>query len=76
MLGKIDKRTAQALISLDSSHDWKTVEEWLRAEMADIEHQLSIESDDILMRWNQGAVQVLREFLDKKTQARKFINKL
>ena len=76
MLGKVDKRTAQALISLDSYSEWKIVQDWLEAEIDKLEHQLSIEDDEILIRWYQGAIQVLREFFDKKTQARTFINKL
>ncbi len=76
MLGKVDKRTAQALISLDSIHEWKVVEEWLEEEMASLQHQLSIEEDDVLVRWNQGAIQFLKEFFYKKTHARKFIEKM
>ncbi len=76
VLGKVDKRTAQALISISHSNEWGVVEEWLKNGMSSIQHQMSIESDEVLTRWNQGAIQVLREFFDKKAQARNIIEKL
>lgn len=76
MLGKVDKKQAQAFLSFDNSHDGQVLSDWLEAEKGRLQHQLTEESDEIKVRWLQGGIQVLRDFLHKKSQARKFIEKL
>lgn len=76
MLGKLDKRQAQAFLSLDNSHDGQVLSDWLETEKERLQHQLTEEPDEIKVRWLQGGIQVLRDFLHKKSQARKFIEKL
>ena len=76
MLGKVDKKQAQSFLSFDNSHDGQVLSDWLEAEKDRLQHQLTEESDEIKVRWLQGGIQVLRDFLHKKSQARKFIEKL
>ena len=75
MLGKIDKRQAQSFVSLNHNGDWSVVEDWLIGEISSLQDKLSTEPDEIICRQLQGAVQVLRDLLKKKSQARTILEK-
>lgn len=75
MLERPSIRVLQALSQLEGNNDFEEVCDWLGKSLVSIRTNGDSQRDEVLMRWNQGASQVLSEFLDKKTSARETLRK-
>lgn len=75
MLKHPSKQVLSALASLQGNTDFETVREWLMESLHDLYVNGSQARDDYLVRWHQGATQVLGEFLDKSSSASEVIRK-
>jgi len=65
MLTKLNEREAKAFYSIDP-----VIVEYLERQVKEINDRNSVEPDEVHTRWNQGAVQALRDLLAKPGQAR------
>lgn len=75
MIGKVDKRTAQALISLNTFSDWPVIKEWLRLSVKESLYRKMIgETDQVILHQYQGALLLLEDLLEKQTQAQKIFD--
>ena len=75
MIGKADQETLQAMVALSGNHNWIQVRKWIEAEMARIRLNIDSEHGDVVLRWNQGALQALRGMLEKFDKARNALDK-
>lgn len=61
---ELDESVLRALSSLRYNKDFEVFLEWLRANIADLMKSNSSMKDDILIRWQQGGIQVLVQLLE------------
>lgn len=72
MIGKVDKRTAQALVSLNTFSDWSIIKEWLTKSVKESLYRRMIgETDQAILHQYQGALLLLEDLLEKQIQAQK-----
>jgi hypothetical protein len=76
MLLKPPATVISALSSLEGNSDFEEVCKWLNDSLNDIRTLNDSTKDEVQSRWNQGASQVLAEFLNKKQTARETLRKL
>jgi len=76
MLSKPPVRLIAALASLEGNNDFEEVCKWLEESLANIRKETDATRDEVQTRWNQGASQVLDEFLTKKLSARDTLYKM
>lgn len=76
MLSKTPTRVVAALASLGGNSDFEEVCKWLDESLAEIRMATDLTRDEVQTRWNQGASQVLDEFLEKKRSARDTLAKM
>ncbi len=67
------KSVVQALAGLNDNEDWQVVQEWIADNLGRIQRNNSIEKDDTVVRWNQGALQVLEDLTVIQRQARTMV---
>lgn len=75
MLTKPSIRVLSALSALEGHPDFVVITEWLKASLQQLHSDSSRVQDDVLVRWNQGASQVLEDLLMKAQSARDVLNK-
>ena len=63
---KITKQVTAAFLSLDGSHDWEIIMDWLKTERDELRSYNESSKDEVLLRWNQGASQVLTQIIGQK----------
>jgi len=76
MLTKPPITVIAALSSLEGNADFEEVCKWLNESLSDIRTANDSTKDEVQSRWNQGASQVLAEFLQKKQSARETLRKM
>jgi hypothetical protein len=76
MLIKPPVTVISALSSLEGQPDFEVVCKWLSDSLNDIRAINDSTKDEVQSRWNQGASQVLAEFLQKKQSARDTLYKM
>jgi arginine repressor len=75
VLAKPDHRVLNALATLRGSQDFIVVTDWIRQSLSDLDVQTRHTKDEILVRWHQGAAQVLEDLLDRAESAGDVIRK-
>lgn len=76
MLIKPPARVIAALSTLEGNADFELICTWLSDSLSDVREQNDSTRDEVQSRWNQGASQVLAEFLEKKATARDTLRKM
>jgi hypothetical protein len=64
------KQTIHALAALQGNTDFQVVIDWLRNTLHKLQEDGAYTKDETQSRWNQGAQQLLQEFLLKSEKAR------
>ena len=62
MLARPDERVYAALARLRLDPDFQVVLEWISASEAVLQKQSASHKDEVLLRWNQGALQCMADF--------------
>jgi len=75
MLVKPSPRVLSALASLEGDQDFIVVTGWLNASLQQLYTDSTRIQDEVLVRWNQGAAQLVEDLLLKVATARDVINK-
>ena len=75
MISQPDKRVIQALAVLDGDNNFEIVKQWLRTTLEALNKDGPYSKDEVQTRWNQGAQQMLLEFLEKADHAQETIRK-
>lgn len=75
MINQPDKQVIQALVTLDGNIHFEVVKQWLRTTLDTLNEQGPYSKDEVQTRWNQGAQQLLQEFLQKADNAQDTIRK-
>lgn len=70
MIDQPTKQTILALAALSGNQDFQVVLEWLRTTLQKLYEDGAYTKDEAQSRWNQGAQQILQEFLLKADKAR------
>jgi hypothetical protein len=65
VLKQTNPQVLSALASLQGNASFETVRSWLQASLNDLHAENTLAKDDVVVRWNQGAAQVLTELLKK-----------
>lgn len=63
---KITKQVTTAFASLEGVHDWEVIMDWLKIERDGLRAYSESTKDEVLLRWSQGATQVLTEIIGQK----------
>lgn len=63
---KITKQVTAAFLSLEGSNDWEIIMDWLKTERDELRSYNESSKDEVLLRWNQGASQVLTQIIGQK----------
>jgi hypothetical protein len=75
VIAQPDKRVIQSLSNLDGNTDFDVIKQWLRITLKDLNENGAYAKDEVQTRWNQGATQVIYEFLTKADTARETLKK-
>lgn len=75
MISQPNKQTIQALATLDGDIHFEQVKQWLRTTLEELNKQAPYSKDEVQTRWNQGAQQLLYEFLNRADNAQETIRK-
>ncbi len=75
MIAQPDKRVIQALNTLDGNADFDVIKQWLGITLKDLQENGAYTKDEVQSRWNQGASQLILEFLKKADTARETLKK-
>lgn len=75
MIAQPDKRVIQALNTLDGNPDFDVIKQWLGITLKDLQENGAYTKDEVQSRWNQGASQLILEFLKKADTARETLKK-
>lgn len=75
MINQPDKAIINALVQLDGNLHFEIVKDWLRNTLVELQASCAYSKDEVQTRWNQGAQQVLIEFLEKSDKAQETIRK-
>ena len=54
-------REIRALMALQHDEYFKTIVDWILGNLENFERQNVVERDQLLFRWNQGRIQILKE---------------
>lgn len=76
MLPKTPNTIVAALASLEGNSDFEMVCKWLDECLRTIRVETDYTRDEVQTRWNQGASQVLDDFLTRKSLARETLYKM
>lgn len=76
MINQPDKQTINALAQLDGNLHFEQVKAWLRNTLAELYASTPYSKDEVQTRWNQGAQQLLVEFLEKADNAQETLRKI
>lgn len=75
MLAKADMRLLSSLASLETNEEFRLVIEWLNTSLAELHYATPAIKDEVLLRWQQGASQMLQEFLSTAKAARSVVRR-
>lgn len=75
MILQPDKQTINALSQLDGNIHFEQVKAWLRNTLRVLHEATPYVNDEVQLRWQQGAEQVLQQFLDRADNAQETIRK-
>lgn len=75
MLKKPSAQVLSALASLEGNPNFSTICAWLEESLQDLYRDTAHTKEEVLTRWQQGAVQAVADFLDKAKTAQEVIRK-
>lgn len=75
MLHKTDRVIISALSTLKGNKDFEIVRVYLEQSLQDLYRANATTKDEVILRWNQGAIQVLEQLLDMARDARDTLQK-
>jgi hypothetical protein len=70
MLKQLPDKVLSAFAALDGQTEFQTIISWLDESLVDLNFGMSLTKDDVNLRWQQGAAQVLRELVEKARNAK------
>lgn len=70
MLLQSPDRVTSALASLEGNAEFEVVVQWLKDNLEQLRSESAYLKDETSVRWAQGGMQVLSEFLEKSRSAR------
>lgn len=76
MLSKPPARVIAALSSLDGNSEFEEVCKWFSDSLNELHAATDNTRDEVQTRWNQGAAQVIANFLERKRSARDVLRKM
>lgn len=76
MLSHISQETISSLAQLQGNIHFEIVKSWLHESLRELEKTTPITKDEVQLRWNQGAQQVLNSILEKADGAEDTIRKI
>jgi hypothetical protein len=75
MLVRPNQQVLSALASLQGNASFETVRAWLEDSRQHLYSGMSVTKDEVLTRWQQGAVQAVDELLETACNAQEVIRK-
>jgi len=76
VLNQINIETINALAQLQGNLHFEQVKQWLAESLRELDEITPQTKDEVQLRWNQGAQQVLSTFLQKANGAEETIRKI
>ena len=76
MLQILNTETINALAQLHGNLHFEQVKKWIAESLRELEESTPLTKDEVQLRWNQGAQQVLSTFLQKANGAEETIRKI
>jgi len=76
VLSHISQETISALAQLQGNIHFEIVKSWLHESLRELEKTTPITKDEVHLRWNQGAQQVLQSILEKADGAEDTMRKI
>lgn len=75
MLNRPDEKTLKALHLLKTTDEWATVRAWISDSLTRMRKDAGRITDEVPLRWNQGACQVLDTLLEYETKTKTILEK-
>jgi hypothetical protein len=75
MLKKLDKQTVAALSTLKGHNDFQTFIKYLQQSLVELRKDNQIAKEDVIYRWQQGAIQTLDQLIETCDNARETLRK-
>jgi hypothetical protein len=75
VLTKPSNKVLSAIASLQNDQNFSVIRDWLTESLESLYVNGSTTKDDVVVRWNQGAAQVVRDLLEKCESASEVIRK-
>jgi cob(I)alamin adenosyltransferase len=75
MLRKLDKQTIAALATLQGHNDFQTFLKYLQQSLVELRKDNQIAKEDVIYRWQQGAIQTLDQLIETCETARETLRK-
>ena len=69
MLKQLPVRVNTSLVLLNANEDFQVLCGWLEDSLSDLHAQNANTKDEVLMRWQQGGIQVLTDLLGRTKKA-------
>lgn len=76
MINKPDKTVLSALSQLQSDSDFQIVLKHLNASLETLKSDSAYSKEEYILRWNQGAIQALGEFVSLAENCRELLYKV
>lgn len=76
MLKQTPARVTAALASLEGNDEFEALREYLQDCLQDLRNESATTKDEVILRWQQGGIQVLSGLLDRASKARELTYKL
>ena len=75
MLSKPDRQVVAAMATLSAHPDFNKFLEYLSRSLSEIATESASTKDEVLLRWQQGAMQVLQQTIESCTNASETLRK-
>jgi hypothetical protein len=75
MLQKPDRILIAALSTLKGNREFEIVRVYLEQSLQELYRANATTKDEVILRWNQGAIQLIEQFLDMAKNARETLQK-
>lgn len=75
MLQKTDRIIISALATLKGNKEFEIVRVYLEQSLQELYRANATTKDEVILRWNQGAIQIIEQFLDMAANARETLQK-
>jgi hypothetical protein len=76
VLKKTPDRVISALASLEGNSEFEVLRTYLSECLSELHNTSATTKDEVVVRWQQGGIQVLSELLDRAAHARELTYKL